>query len=74
MDFNFDGREAKLSDAEFDALPRYENGRVRDLPIAYPWISDAQRERLHEDDYSYMDELDEEMAYLMADAKREFGF
>jgi hypothetical protein len=60
-------RETPFTDAEFDALPRYANGRVIDLPMAYAWITAEQRERLHEDDWSYMDELDEEMAYLRAE-------
>ena len=60
-------RTKKFSAAEFAALPRYSNGRIIDLPMCYAWITPAQREQLHGDDWSYMNELDEEMEYLRAE-------
>lgn len=70
---NLETRETKLTDAEFRALPRNACGDIIDLSLAYPFITDSQRERLSGDDWSRMDALDEEMAYLIAEAREEFG-
>lgn len=70
---NLDTRETKLSDAEFDALPRNADGDILDLSMAYPFITESQRERLTGDDWSRMDDLDEEMRCLIAEAREEFG-
>lgn len=62
-----DERTERFSDAEFDALPRGSSGRIIDLPDAYAWITDAQREQMHGDDWSYMIDLDEEISCMMAE-------
>lgn len=66
-------REEKFSDAEFDALRRNADGDIIELSMAYPFITTEQRERLSGDDWSRMDDLDEEMRCLIADAREEFG-
>lgn len=66
-------RETKLTDAEFDALPRNEDGDIIDLSKAYVFITDEQREKLTGDDWSRMIDLDEEMSCLIAEAREEFG-
>lgn len=56
-----------MTNAQFASLPRAANGDIIDLIDAYPFITNAQRARLTSDDWSRMIELDEEMAYLMAE-------
>lgn len=70
---NLDTRETKLTEAEFDALPRNADGDIIDLSKAYAFITDEQREKLTDDDWSRMIDLDEEMACLIAEAREEFG-
>ena len=48
----------------FDATPRNADGDIIDLVDAYPFITEAQRERLTGDDQSRLFDLDEEMQYL----------
>lgn len=48
----------------FAAIKRNADGDIIDLYDAYPYITDKQRELLSDDDYSRMDTLDEELAYL----------
>lgn len=72
-DFLTNDREHPLSDAEFDSLSRNADGDIIELSTAYPFITADQRDRLSGDDWSRMDELDEEMRCLMADAMAEFA-
>ena len=74
MAIDFDTRTAPLTEAEFKGLPRNADGDLIDLSDAYPFITDAQREALSEDDWSRMIELDEEVASMLEDLKAEFGF
>ena len=74
MKINFNTREEKFTSTEFNLLVRNADGDIRDLSNAYPFISDAQREELSDDDHARMIDLDEEMNCLMADARAEFGF
>lgn len=53
----------KLSDADFLALERYSNGRLKDIANVFLDLTDAQIEQLHSDDWSYYHELQEELAY-----------
>lgn len=53
----------KLSPSEFAALERYENGRLKDIADVFLNLTDEQIEQLHEDDWSYYQELQEELAY-----------
>ena len=74
MKINFNTREEKFTSTEFNLLVRNADGDICDLSNAYPFISDAQREELSDDDHARMIDLDEEMNCLMADARAEFGF
>lgn len=56
-----------MTNAEFSKLARNADGDIIDLVSAYPFITDAQREKLTSDDWSRMQELDEEMEYLLAE-------
>jgi hypothetical protein len=61
-------RETKLTDAEFKALERNSEGRIiDDFDMAWVWMTDAQKERLHGDDQSRGFDVDEEIGYMMAD-------
>lgn len=71
-DFHFETREDCLSSAEFAALARNADGDVVELSLAYPFITQDQRAQLTGDDLSRMDDLDEEMRCLMAEAKEEY--
>jgi hypothetical protein len=73
MTESLETRETPFTDAEFDALPRNADGDIINLSMAYPFITTEQRERLSDDDWSRMDDLDEEMRYLYAEAREEFG-
>lgn len=52
-----------FTDAEFYALPRYENGRIKDFPLHFYKLTNDQVEHLHGDDWSYYYELQEEVEY-----------
>jgi hypothetical protein len=52
-----------LTDAQFAALPRYTNDRIKNLPDVFLLLTPEQVERLHEDDWSYYHELEEEIAH-----------
>lgn len=56
-----------FTNESFNAIPRYASGDIIDLEDAYPFITTAQRARLTGDDWSRMNELDEEMQYLAAE-------
>jgi hypothetical protein len=61
-----DGKDfsmTKLSDVEFLALERYSNGRLKDIANVFLDLTDAQIEQLHSDDWSYYQELMEELNY-----------
>lgn len=73
MTIDWNTRETKLTNAEFAALERNADGDVIDLSLAYPFITDAQREKLSGDDWSRMIDMDEEMACMLADLAAEFG-
>jgi hypothetical protein len=65
---NIDTRETKFTDEEFDALPRNADGRILDdFDLVWIWATTSQKERMHGDDQTRGDELDEELSFLMAD-------
>lgn len=68
-------REENFTDAEFDALERYENGdlKVTDFAFHVLFMTEDQRDRLSDDDWSRAIEADEEMRCLHAEAAIEFG-
>ena len=53
-----------LTMKQFAALKRNSDGDIIQLYDAYPYITDKQRELLSDDDYSRMDNIDEELEYL----------
>lgn len=57
----------KLSDADFYSLPRWPNGRIMDLADVFYMLTSEQVEMLHGDDWSYYQELQEEVEYMMAE-------
>lgn len=60
-------RTKPYSRAEFAALRRNSDGDIMDLEDHYPYISAGQREQLSEDDWSRMEDLDEEVRCLLAE-------
>lgn len=60
-----DSRTRNFTNAEFKALERYPNGRLIDLPMNFMWLTDSQKDKLHGDDWSYLDELEEECRIMM---------
>jgi len=61
-------RTTKLTNAEFSALRRNTEGRIiDDFDMAWVWMTDAQKERLHGDDQSRGFDVDEEIRHMMAD-------
>lgn len=67
MQIDLNTRETPLLDEEFDALDRNPDGDIIDLGSAYPFITEEQRDRLSGDDWSRMDDLDEEVRCMMAE-------
>lgn len=55
-----------LTDTEFYQLPRYENGRIKDLPVCFLLLTPEQVDMLHGDDWSYYQELREEVEYELS--------
>lgn len=62
-----DTRELPFTEEDFAAIPRNADGDIIDLEDAYPFITDAQREKLTGDDQSRMDALDEEIRVMSAE-------
>jgi len=61
-------RTTKLTNAEFRALRRNTDGRITDdFEMAWIWMTEAQKERLHGDDWSRGVDVDEELSYLAAE-------
>ena len=55
-----------LSRAEFASLDRYSNGRLLDLPNVFHLLTDELVEELHSDDWSYYQELFDQLEYEYA--------
>jgi hypothetical protein len=62
-----DTRVNPFTNEEFDAIARNEDGDILDLCDAYPFITEAQRDRLTGDDWSRMQEIDEDVLCELAD-------
>lgn len=56
----------KLTWEEFNDLPRYKNGRIKDLPLYFYRLTDEMVECLTGDDWSYYMELQEEVEYELS--------
>ena len=67
-------REVKYTDAEFAGIRRNADGDIyTDLDVHQIWMTPAQKLRLTGDDQTRVDEHQEELAYMMEQAKAEFG-
>lgn len=55
-----------LTTAQFEALPRYENGRIKNLAEVFIFLTNDQVLDLQDDDWSYYQELQEELDYEMS--------
>tara|TARA_R110000851_G_scaffold311261_1_gene471383 strand:- start:1059 stop:1271 length:213 start_codon:yes stop_codon:yes gene_type:complete len=68
MTINLDNREAKLTKAEFDSIPRNAAGDITgDLQMLQLYMTPEQRELLSGDDWSRAEDNDEEMRCMMAE-------
>lgn len=67
-DLNLENRTTLLTDAEFDLIERNEEGRILgDFDLTYIWTTPSQRERLHDDDWSRGQELEDELRIMAAE-------
>lgn len=64
---------AKFTTQEFNSLARHANGDIIDLQMNQIRMTAKQRETVSEDDFTRLDENDEEMRHMMADLASEFG-
>jgi len=60
-------RTEKFTAAEFDALPRNADGDIIDLYDAFVWFTPQQVEALTGDDYSRVDDYEEELRIMAAE-------
>lgn len=51
----------KMTNVEFNALARYSNGRLMNLPGVFERLTEAQVKKLESDDWSYYHELQDEV-------------
>ncbi len=56
-----------LTEAQFLSLERYENGRIVAMPVIFCFFTDDQVSRLHSDDWSYYEDLQEECRVELAE-------
>lgn len=66
-------RHTPFTRAEFDALERNDRGDIVELFQCFMWLKPEQIELLTGDDQSRVDDYEEEVRILMAQAKEEFG-
>jgi len=59
-----------MSPKEFKNLPRYENGRIKNLPEVFYKLTPTQVLNLDSDDWSYYHELMEELNIMYAEEIR----
>lgn len=59
-----------MSPKEFKNLPRYESGRLVDLPAVFYKLTPTQVLNLDSDDWSYYHELMEELNIMYAEEIR----
>ena len=71
---NIEDRTKKFTNAEFKALPRYYNRDVKDLANIFMFVAATQELLLTDDDYSRIDDYQEEGRVLLEQARIEFGF
>lgn len=62
---NLKNRETKLTDAEFSAIQRNDEGRIIwDFCLIWCWLTDDQKDELNDDDWQHGQELDEELRIM----------
>ena len=61
-----------FTDEEFAAVPRNADGDILDLYDAYCFITDEQRKKLTSDDWSRMNDYDEELEYMKAELLHDY--
>ena len=67
-------RKVNYTNAEFANIRRNADGDIfTDLDVHHIWMTSAQKLRLTGDDQTRVDEYQEELAYMMSQAKAEFG-
>lgn len=67
-------RKVKYTAAEFAGIRRNADGDIcEDLDVHCIWMTPAQKRRLTSDDKERVDEYELDMAYMMEQAKAEFG-
>ena len=67
-------RKVKYTTAEFAGIRRNADGDIcEDLDVHCIWMTPAQKRRLTSDDKERIDEYELDMAYMMEQAKAEFG-
>lgn len=62
-----------MTNSEFKALDRYDNGRLVNLHDVFYRLTKTQVDNLHGDDYSYYEELQEEVRYMHMESMKEFA-
>lgn len=66
-------RTEKYTDEEFANIPRNSDGDITvDFDVHLIWMTEAQKERLSDFDDHRKYEAEEELAYMMAEARAEF--
>ena len=60
-------RTKSFSNAEFNALSRNPSGEIINLSDHFVWLTDKQIDRLHDDDWSRVLELQEEIEIMKAE-------
>ena len=67
-------RTKRFTDAEFKKLDRNVDGDIINLSEDFIWLTDSQKKRLTGDDYSRVDDYEEEMRCMIHDfCKFELG-
>ena len=59
-------RTKKFTNAEFAKLARNTDGDIIDLYEVFVWFTTPQKERLTGDDYSRVDDYEEEIRYMIS--------
>jgi len=69
-------RTKHYTDQEFRDLPRYENGDVDYdvLSESFMWMTPKQKDKLSDDDFSRVIDMEEEVNYLLYEFKEEMGY
>jgi len=67
-------RKKPFTNAEFKALKRNADGDIVDMSTAFIWMTKGQIAQLSDDDSSRYHEHQEESAYDVAQARKEFGY